>query len=153
MGKKSILNEATETMVEAAKAGVAVAKMAATAGLAAAGPAAAGVVLESVSKGLQSAEQKVESVRPGKAAEAFGVTSPSPLKKTTRRKAPVNQAKRAAGKKKSRGRKGPSKQKKGAVRKTRTVNKQTAPKKKTMRKQTSATKLAKTKRGKSRRKR
>jgi len=45
MAKKSILTEAEETVVEAAKAGAAVAKLAATAGLAAAGPAAAGVVL------------------------------------------------------------------------------------------------------------
>ena len=73
MAKKSVLKDATETMVEAAKAGVAVAKLAATAGLAAAGPAAAGVVLESVSKGLQNAEQKVEGVRPDEAAAGFGL--------------------------------------------------------------------------------
>lgn len=58
MAKKSILSETKEAMVEAAKAGVAVAKLAATAGLAAGGPAAAGVVLENVSRGLHSAEQR-----------------------------------------------------------------------------------------------
>ena len=72
MAKKSILSETTDTMVEAAKAGVAVAKLAATAGLAAAGPAAAGVVLESVSKSLRGAEQTVENVRAGESAAAFG---------------------------------------------------------------------------------
>src|SRR4051812_17571334 len=97
MAKKSILTESEETIVEAAKTGAAIAKLAATAGLAAAGPAAAGVVLESASKGLKSAEQTVENVTPGEASEHLGMPS-SALKETTKRKAPAKQKKRAAGK-------------------------------------------------------
>ena len=98
MAKKSIVREAQETVVEAAKAGAAVAKLAATAGLAAAGPAAAGVVLESVSKGLKSAEKTVENATPREASEALGIMPSSGRKKTKKRKAPAKQKKRAAGK-------------------------------------------------------
>ena len=98
MAKKSILREAEETIVEAAKTGAAIAKLAATAGLAAAGPAAAGVVLESVSKGLKSAEETVENVTPRQASEALGIMPSSARKKTTKRKAPAKQKARAAGK-------------------------------------------------------
>ena len=72
MAKEKHLERDQGTMVEAAKAGVAVAKLAATAGLAAAGPAAAGVVLESVSK--RSTECRAKGgERDGRgASEAFG---------------------------------------------------------------------------------
>ena len=98
MAKKSLVREAQETAVEAVKAGAAVAKLAATAGLAAAGPAAAGVVLESVSKGLKSAEETVENATPREASEALGIMPSSGRKKTTKRRAPAKQKKRAAGK-------------------------------------------------------
>jgi len=98
MAKKSILREAEETIVEAAKTGAAIAKLAATAGLAAAGPAAASVVLESVSKGLKSAEERVENVTPSQASEALGIMPMSARKKMTRRKRPAKQKKRAVGK-------------------------------------------------------
>src|SRR5215218_4842854 len=97
MARKSILTEADETVVEAAKAGAAVAKLAATAGLAAAGPAAAGVVLESVSKGLKSAEETAENVTPRDASEALGIMPSSGRKKTKKRKSAAK--KRSAPKK------------------------------------------------------
>src|SRR5215208_7413639 len=98
MAKKSIVREAQETVVEAAKTGAAIAKLAATAGLAAAGPAAASVVLESVSKGLKSAEERVENVTPSQASEALGIMPMSARTKMTRRKRPAKQKKRAVGK-------------------------------------------------------
>jgi hypothetical protein len=119
MAKKSILDEVQETIVEGAKTGMAVAKLAATAGLAAGGPVAAGVVLDSVSKGLRRAEQKAANVAPSKAA----------LKKRTRTKPPAKRKKAAAKKR-------PSPKKKKATR-AKAVAKKTA----------------KTKRGRSRRKR
>src|SRR3954470_15112878 len=96
MAKKSILSEAQETIVEAAKTGVAVAKLAATVGLAAAGPAAAGVVLNSVSKGLERAEQKVANVTPNQASESFGIMPTPAVQKAGRRKAPAKPRKRVA---------------------------------------------------------
>ena len=87
MAKKSLVREAQETVLEAAKTGVAVARLAATAGLAAAGPAAASVVLESVSKRLKSAEETVANVTPGEASEALGIMPASPRKRTTRKEA------------------------------------------------------------------
>jgi len=129
MAKKSVLSEAQETMVEAAKTGMAVAKLAATAGLAAAGPVAAGVVLDSVSKGLQRAEQKVADVKPSEASEPFSIARTPTRKKTARRKPPAKRKKRAVAKKRS------------------------SPKKKSTRKRTAAKKTAKTKREMSRRKR
>jgi hypothetical protein len=126
MAKKSILSEAQETIIEAAKTGVAVAKLAATAGLAAAGPAAAGVVLDSVSKGLQRAEQKVTNVTPSEASETFGIMPKKTAMRTAKRK------KQAVAKKRS------SPKKKRATRK---------------KKKTTAKNTAKTKRGRSRRKR
>lgn len=94
MAKKTIFSEAQETMVAAAKTGMAVAKLAATAGLAAAGPAAAGVVLESVSQGLQRAEQKAENLTPREGVERVGVKPSAGGKKTTTRKSPAKQKKR-----------------------------------------------------------
>src|SRR4051812_31493914 len=95
---KSILSETEEAIVEAAKTGAAVAKLAATAGLAAAGPAAAGVVLESVSQGLKSAEERVENVTPSEASERLGMMPTPARKKTTGRKRSAKQKKRAVGK-------------------------------------------------------
>jgi hypothetical protein len=135
MAKKSLVSKAEETIVEAAKTGAAVAKLAAIAGLAAAGPVAAGVVLESVSKGLQSAEKSVENVTPSDVSERFGIMPASPRKKSTRRKGRAKQKKRAAGK--------------TAARKKRSAPKKT----KRARKKTAAKKAAKKKRGTGRRKR
>src|SRR3954447_17727799 len=101
MAKKSILSDAQETIVEAAKTGVAVAKLAATAALAAAGPVAAGVVLDSFWKGLQRVEQKVANVAPSEVSETFGITRPPARKKTARRKPPAKRKKRAVAKRRS----------------------------------------------------
>jgi hypothetical protein len=130
MAKKSILNEAEETIFEAAKTGVAVAKLAATAGLAAAGPAAAGVVLEGVSKGLKSAEETVENVAPRGASEALGLM-PTPTRKKTRRNPRAKQKKRAVRKTAAAKKSSAQKKKKKASKKTAT--KKTAKKKRGMR--------------------
>jgi hypothetical protein len=135
MAKKSILREAEETVVEATKAGVAVAKLAATAGLAAAGPAAAGVVLESVSKGLKSAEETVENAKTRETFAGVGLKPTSPRKQRT-------------------GRKPRAQQKKRAVAKTAAAKKRSAPKKKKKAsKNTAAKKTLKRKRAMRRRKR
>jgi hypothetical protein len=97
MGKKSILSDAQDTLVAAAKTGAAIGKLAATAGLAAAGPAAAGVVLESVSKGLKSAEEKVAKTSPDKLSEGLGIMAPPAVNKTTRKKTAAKRKKRAVG--------------------------------------------------------
>src|SRR3954447_22712240 len=130
MAKKSVLSEAQETIVEAAKTGVAVAKLAATAGLAAAGPAAAGAVLESISKGLHRAEQRVEDVTPGEVVERVGIM-PSPARKKSRRKNPSGR------------------QKKRTETKGRRAGKRSVSKKKRTIKKRAAKKTAKRKRGKS----
>ena len=118
MAKKSLVREAQETVLEAAKTGVAVARLAATAGLAAAGPAAAGVVLESVSKRLKSAEETVANVTPGEASEALGIMPASPRKRTTRKERPAKQKKRAARNKAARKKRSAPKQKKRASKTT-----------------------------------
>jgi hypothetical protein len=64
MAMKTFFSQAQDTMVEAGRAGMAITRLAATAGLGAAGPAAAGVVLESVSKGLQRTEHKANDLGP-----------------------------------------------------------------------------------------
>jgi hypothetical protein len=122
MAKKSIMRDAEETMAEAVKAGAAVAKLAATAGLAAAWPAAAGVVLESVSKGLKSAEQRVENVTPSEASERLGIM-PSSARKRQRRKPRAKQKKRAAGKR-------AAGKKRSTAKKAKRASKKTAAKKK-----------------------
>jgi colicin import membrane protein len=127
MAKKTILTEAEETIVEAAKTGAAIAKLVAIAGLAAAGPAAAGVVLESASKGLKSAEQTVENVMPSGASERPGIMPSSALTETTKRKPRAKQKKRAAGR-------AAAAKKRSAPKKKKTASKKTAAKKAVKRK-------------------
>ena len=120
MAKKSLIREAQETVLEAAKTGVAVARLAATAGLAAAGPAAAGVVLESVSKGLKSAEETVEKVTPREASEALGIMPGAASKRRTGKKPRAKQKKRAATKKAAAKKRSAPKKKTKASKKTAT---------------------------------
>jgi IMP dehydrogenase/GMP reductase len=137
MAKKSIVSVAQDTMVEAAKTGVAVARLAATAGLAAGGPVAAGVVLDSVAKGLQRAERNVQNVTPGEVVRGVGVMPSPARKKTTRKKPSAKQKKRTASKAASGG-------KRSASKKSRSKSKNTSGTKKT-----SAKKTVKSKRRKS----
>jgi hypothetical protein len=144
MAKKSIVSVAQDTMVEAAKTGVAVARLAATAGLAAGGPVAAGVVLDSVAKGLQRAERNVQNVTPGELVRGVGVMPSPARKKTTKKKPSAKQKKRSAKQKKRTASKAASGGKRSASKKSRSKSKNTSGTKKT-----SAKKTVKSKRRKS----
>lgn len=108
MAKDSIMTDAKDTMVEAAKSGAEGMKTVAGEALGAAAVAAAGVVLDHVSKALSQGAQQVETSKP--AAEqavsdaAVSFVSGPPARKTAkkaRKKAAKKQAAAAAPAKKS----------------------------------------------------
>lgn len=121
MAKNSIMTDAKDTMVEAAKSGAEGMKTVAGEALGAAAVAAAGVVLDHVSKALSQGSQQVETSKP--AAEravsdaAVSFVSGPPARKKARKKAAKKQAAKAMPAKKGAKKKSAKKAAKKTVKK------------------------------------
>jgi hypothetical protein len=132
MAKNSIMTDAKDTMVEAAKSGAEGMKTVAGEALGAAAVAAAGVVLDHVSKALGQGAQDVEANKPAMtqaAAEAVNFAGAAPARKSAKKKS----AKKAAA----------APAKKSAKKSTKKTVKKAAANKKTAAKKSAPAKSAK----------
>lgn len=135
MAKNSIMTDAKDTMVEAAKSGAEGMKTVAGEALGAAAVAAAGVVLDHVSKALSAGAQEVEANKPAMtqaASNAVNFAGPAPARKKAKKKS----AKKAAAPAKKAAKKKTAKKtvKKAAASKETAKKTKAAPKKKAAKK-------------------
>jgi hypothetical protein len=111
MAKKSMMSEAQDTIVDAAKTGAQGVKTVASDALGAAAAAAAGVVLDSVSKALGTGQKKVEDAAPAAQRAMQRAAGGSPRKPVAgrtaakKRAAPKKASKKKAAKKVATGKK------------------------------------------------
>src|SRR5688500_3864313 len=99
MAKNSIMTDAKDTMVEAAKSGAEGMKTVAGEALGAAAVAAAGVVLDHVSKALNQGAQDVEANKPAMtqaASDAVNFAGTAPPRKTAKKAKRKSATKQAA---------------------------------------------------------